>query len=152
MKTKFSTTWTASKQPRKQRKYRAKAPLHLKRKLMSSGLSKELRKKHGRKSIPVRKGDTVKIMKGKFKNKQGKITDVNAKFSKIYIEGIQVKKQDGSKVNVPLRAPNLQVIELNLDDKRRIKTAKKSEESVTKTGKAKAEKPKAKTDNKEKKK
>ena len=119
MKLKFSKHWISSTQPRKQRKYRANAPLHIKRKFLSVNLLKELRKKHGRRSIPVRKGDIVKIMKGKFKKKQGKVLNVKTKTGKIYIEGMQVKKQEGSKVNVPFRAPNLQIIELNLDDKKR---------------------------------
>ena len=126
MKQKFSKHWKASKQPRKQRKYNANLHLHLKKKLMSVNLSKELRKKHAKRNVTLRKGDTVKIMRGKFKNKQGKVTEVKLKLSKVIIEGIQVKKQDGSKVNVRLRPSNLQIIELNLEDKKRLKTDKKA--------------------------
>ncbi len=125
MKQKFSKHWKSSKQPRKQRKYLANAPLNVKRKFVSVSLSKELRKKHGKRNIPVRKGDVVKIMKGKFKKKQGKVTKVELKKSKIIVEGIQIKKTDGSKVNAPLRASNLQIIELNLEDKKRFKRMKK---------------------------
>jgi large subunit ribosomal protein L24 len=125
MKIKFSKCWKASKQPRKQRKYIANAPLSIKRKLMSVNLSKELRKKYERRNIETRKSDIVKIMKGKFKNKQGKIIAVNLKKSSVFIEGIQVKKQDGSKVNVKLRPSNLHIIELNLEDKKRIKSLTK---------------------------
>jgi len=127
MKQKFSTKWKSSKQPRKQRKYLANAPLHLRKKFVSVNLFKELRKKYGKRNIPVKKGDVVKIMKGKFKRKQGKVTEVRLKTSKIIVEGIQVKKTDGSKVNVPLRAPNLQIIELNLEDKKRFKRMEKIE-------------------------
>jgi len=119
MKQKFIKSWKASTQPRKQRKYLANAPLHIKRKMLSVNLSKELRKKHEKRNIPVKKGDVVKIMRGKFKKKQGKVTSVNFKALKIFVEGIQAKKIDGSKVNVPLRASNLQIIELNLDDNKR---------------------------------
>ncbi len=121
MKQKFSTTWKSSKQPRKQRKYLANAPLHLRKKFVSVNLSKELREKYGKRNIPVKKGDIVKIVRGKFKKKQGKITEVKLKTSKITIEKIQVKKLDGSKVNVKLQPSNLQIIELNLEDKKRIK-------------------------------
>ncbi len=117
MKQKFSTKWKASKQPRKQRKFIANAPLHLKRKMLSSNLSKPLREKHKIRNIELRKGDKVRIMRGKFKKKQGKIIELKTKLLKVYVEGIQVKKTDGSKVNVALRASNLQIIELNLDDK-----------------------------------
>jgi large subunit ribosomal protein L24 len=146
MRKKFSTAWTASKQPRKQRKYRANAPLHLRKKFMSVNLSKELRKKHSRRNIPLRKGDTVKIMVGKFKKKQGKILNVYLKIGKVTMEGIQAKKQDGSQVNVKMQPSNLQIIELNLDDKRRLDTLKngaikedktKSNESKVKTKESK---------------
>ena len=89
MKKEFSTAWKASKQPRKQRKYLAKAPLHIKKKFVNVNLSKELRKKYGKRSLAVRKEDIVKIKRGKFKGKQGKILSVKLKTQKITIEGIQ---------------------------------------------------------------
>ena len=128
MKRKFSTKWKASKQPRKQRKYLAKAPLHLRKKFLSVNLSKDLRKKYSKRNIPLRKGDVVKIMRGKFKKKQGKVTEIRKMTGKIYIESIQTKKQDGSKVNVPMRASNLQIIELNLEDRKRMKKLSGKEE------------------------
>jgi large subunit ribosomal protein L24 len=135
MKKQFSTAWKSSKQPRKQRKYVAKAPLHIKRKLLSVNLSKELRTKFGRRNIPVRKGDNVKVMTGKFKGKTGKIIQVFTKKSKVTMEGIQVKKQDGSKANIKLHPSNLQIIELNTDDKKRIQISNKKTESKNKTEK-----------------
>ena len=129
MKRKFSTHWNASSQPRKQRKYLANAPLHLKRKFLSVNLSKELRKKYERRNIVVKKGDDVKLMSGKFKGKHGKITIVYTKKGKVAIENIQVKKQDGSKANVKIHPSNLQIIELNLNDKKRMKTQSKKIES-----------------------
>jgi len=138
MKQKFSTAWRASKQPRKQRKYQANAPLHLKKKLLSVNLSKDLRKKHSKRNTPVKKGDVVKILRGKFKKKQGKVLEIKIKVAKIFVENIQVKKQDGSKVNIPLKASNLQIIELNLEDKkRRNKLGLKEQVNEKKTEKAK---------------
>ncbi|PIN90164.1 50S ribosomal protein L24 [Candidatus Pacearchaeota archaeon CG10_big_fil_rev_8_21_14_0_10_32_14] len=129
MKLKFSTAWIASKQTRKQRKYRANAPLHLKHEFLSAHVSKDLRKKHNIKNIPVRKGDKVKIMRGKFKKKEGKIVGVLLKRSKVEVEGIQAKKRDGSNVNVRLEPSNLMIIELNSEDKKRMKvrTVKRKE-------------------------
>ena len=120
MKRKFSTAWQGSSQPRKQRKYAANAPLHLKRKLLSVNLAKDLRKKYGKKNIPVRKGDTVLIMRGKFKAKKGKVNEIKTKLEKVYVEGVQIKKRDGSTVNVPLKSSNLQIIELYLEDRKRL--------------------------------
>ena len=149
MKRKFSKSWKSSKQPRKQRKYAANAPLHLKRKLLSVNLSKDLRKKHGKRNIPLRKGDAVKVMRGKFKGKQGKVTEVKTKMEKIYIEKIQVKKKDGSSVNVPLKASNLQIVELNMEDRKR--KLKKVVEEKPKKEKENVKKEDTKKETKEKK-
>ena len=86
---------------------------------MSVNLSKELRKKYGKRNFPLRKGDIVKIMRGKFRKKTGKISVVDAKKMKVEIEGMQIKKQDGSKVNVKFNPPFLQITELNLEDRKR---------------------------------
>mgnify|MGYP001582863958 CR=1 FL=1 len=122
-KNKFNTSWKSNKSPKKQRKYLANAPLHIKKNLVSVNLSKELRKKYGMRNIPVRKNDLVKIMRGKYKKKQGKVLEVKLKKIKIVVENIQVKKMDGSKVNFPLKPSNLQIIELNLDDKKRLESS-----------------------------
>lgn len=119
MKKNFSTHWKSSKKPGKQRKYSANAPLHLRRKFMSANLSKELRKKYRKRSFPLRKGDMVKIMRGKFRKKTGKIITVNGKKMNVEIEGMQIKKQDGSKVNVKFNPQLLQITELNLEDRKR---------------------------------
>jgi len=137
MKKKFSTAWKSSKQPSKQRKYLANAPLHIKKKFVSVNLSKELRKKYEKRNISIRKGDIAKIMRGKFKGKKGKIIEVKLKTSKIAMEGIQIKKQDGSKVNVKMQPSNLQIIELNLEDRKRNKMLNKKKESEEKKEKIK---------------
>ncbi len=112
MKKEFSKSWKASKQPRKQVKYRAKAPLHLRKKFVSINLSKDLRDKMKKRNIVVKKDDVVKIMRGKYKNKQGKVLKVLLKISKLIVEGINVKKQDGSKAEVKMQPSNLQIITL----------------------------------------
>jgi len=119
MKQKFSTSWVGSVQPRKQRKYRANAPLHIKRKMMSSNLSKELRKRYGKRNIPIRKGDNVRIMVGEFKGKTGKIEVVSNQKLRVTIEGLYRTKKDGSKVAVIFSPSNLQIKELELEDKKR---------------------------------
>jgi len=132
MEKKFSKSWKSSKQPRKQRKYLANAPIHIRKKMISTNLSKELRKKYRKRALQLRKGDTVKIMRGKFRGKQGKVTDIKQKIFGISVEGIQRKKQDGSKVNVKLQPSNLQIIELNTEDSKRGKFLKHSDKEEKK--------------------
>ena len=121
MKTKFSSSWRRSVQPRKQRKYRYNAPLHIKQKFVKAYLSKDLRKKHNKRNLNLRKGDSVKVMRGQFKNKTGKIDEVNLKKTLVYISGIEITKKDGTKARYPLHPSNLMITELNLDDKMRQK-------------------------------
>lgn len=143
MKQKFSRKWKASRQKRKQRKYLFRSPLHIRHKIMSCNLSKELRKKYGRRSFPLRKNDLVKITRGKFKNKKGKISNVDLKKLRVSIEGIQRQKRDGTKINIYFSPSKLQIQELNLEDKKRIQALGKEkaiEKKEIKQGKKSGEK------------
>ncbi len=151
MKQRFSKKWKASKQPRKQRKYLANAPLHIRRIFLSSNLSKDLRKKHDRRSFSLRKGDKVKVMRGKFKGKEGKVDIINLATRKVSIEGLQIQKKDGTKVNIFFQPSNLQIQELNLEDKKRIKSLEKRQKTGTEEKKNKKEKIKKKEENETKK-
>ncbi|MEK6892974.1 MAG: 50S ribosomal protein L24 [Nanoarchaeota archaeon] len=124
MKSHFSSHWNASRQPRKQRKYTHNAPLSTRHKFLSAQLSKELRKKHGKRSLPLRKGDEVLVMRGSFKKKKAKISSADLKSSIVFLEGLQRQKKDGTKVNVPFHPSNLQIQSLNLDDKKRADSLK----------------------------
>ena len=127
MKSKFSSAWISSKHPRKQRKYRENAPLHRKHKFLSAHLSKDLRAKYGKRSLPLRKGDEVLVMRGSFRKKKVKVASVNLKKSIVTLEGIQRAKKDGSKIAVYFYPSTLQITSLNLDDKERLaKTEAKS--------------------------
>jgi large subunit ribosomal protein L24 len=119
MKKKFSTYWKGSKKPRKQRKYRLNAPLHLRGRFLTSHLSKELAQKQGIRRIRLISGDKVKVMRGKFKTKEGKVDYVNSKKSMVTVTGVEISKKDGSKSRPLIHASNLLIIELNLEDKSR---------------------------------
>ena len=119
MKKTFSKSWNSSTQPRKQRKFRFNAPLATKGKFLSVNLSKELRKKYGTRSLRARVGDKVKVIRGKFKGREGNIEEVDIRKTKIYISKLEVTKKEGAKIRVPLNPSNLQIIELKLDDKKR---------------------------------
>jgi large subunit ribosomal protein L24 len=119
MEKKFSKSWISSKQTRKQRKYRVNAPLHIKQKFLGVHLSKELRTKYGIRSLQLRKGDTVKICRGQYKGKIGKVEEIFLKKTKVFVEGIDVVKKEGSKSRVPLNPSNLMITSLVLEDKKR---------------------------------
>lgn len=65
---------------RKCRKAHFAAPSNVRRKLMSSPLSKELRQKYSVRSVPVRKDDEVLVTRGPFKSAQaGRVISVYRK-------------------------------------------------------------------------
>jgi large subunit ribosomal protein L24 len=121
---KFSRSWISSKNQGKQRKYRINAPLHIKQKFASCHLSKELKKKHGKRSTILRNGDKVKILRGQFKGKEGKVEKVMLKESKAIIAGVEAAKKEGTKLPYPVHISNLMITEIIIDDKKRKKSIK----------------------------
>ena len=119
MRKDWSSKWIASKQTRKKRKYAHNAPLHIRRTFIASHLSKDLNKKYKTRSIKIKVGDKVKIMRGQFKKMVGKITRVKIRDLKVYVEGAELTKRDGTKAQYPIHTSNLLVIDLNLADKKR---------------------------------
>ena len=117
----FSSAWKHSTQPRKQRTYLYKAPLHHKQKLLHVHLAPALRKKYGKRNILIKKGDKVRIVRGQFAKKEATVERVNLMQGKVFAEGIAVVKKDGTKVPYPLRAPQLMLVTLALQDSRRKK-------------------------------
>lgn len=86
---------------------------------MSVTLSPELREEYKKRSLPARKGDTVKVMRGDFKDHEGKIEKVDLKHYRVMIEGISVQKPDGNQIYHPVHPSNLMIVELEMDDDER---------------------------------
>jgi len=129
MKQTWSASWNSSIKPNKQRKYRYAAPLHIQHAFLGAHLSSELRKKYKIRSLPLRKGDTVRVMRGQYKKKTGKITKILTRKQKAYIEGIDRTKKDGNKTFIPFHPSKLLITGLDLTDKKR---KAKIEEKTTK--------------------
>jgi large subunit ribosomal protein L24 len=107
----------SSNKPGKQRKAVAQAPLHKRQKLVAAHLSKQLRKQFGKRSLSVRKGDEVKVVRGKFRGVTGKVSRVDLKKLAVYVEGIKRRKVAGQEVSVALDASKLMIVNPVLDDK-----------------------------------
>jgi len=104
---------------RKSRKAHFSAPSSVRRKIMSSSLSKELRGKHNTRSIPVRKDDEVRIVRGKYKGREGKVLQVYRKKWIIHVDRVQRDKSNGSSVPIGVHPSNVVVTALKLDKDRR---------------------------------
>ena len=144
------------KAPGKQRKRLYNAPAHLRHKMMAAPLSPELIKSKGAKALPIRKGDTVRIMRGDHVGFEGKVSRVDLKRYRIFLEGLTREKVDGTNIFVSVHPSKVMIRNLKLDDKwrkgiverkkevelpkKKKKVAKAADETAEKTGKMEKEK------------
>lgn len=107
-----------SSKARVQRYNQTNAPLHVKRKMLSSHLSDDLRKEFGKRSARVCKGDTVMVVRGNedIRGIEGKVVNVYTQTGRVAIEGVTIKSADGTEKERPIHASNLVIVKLNLDD------------------------------------
>ena len=110
-----------SSQPRKQRKARYNAPAHARGKYLSASLSKELREQLGTRTLPIRSGDKVRVLRGDFKGHEGEVLAVDYGSYKVTIEEVTLSKPDGTAVFLPVDPSNLMIINADTKDDRRIK-------------------------------
>ena len=84
-------------------------------------LSPELTKEYNVHSMPIRKSDTIIIMRGAFRDVEGKVTRADHKNVSVYVEGVTREKSDGSTIFLPIHPSKVMLTKLNLDDKWRKK-------------------------------
>ena len=108
-----------SKKPKIQRKARYAAPLHIRRKFVSAHLSKELRASLGTRSIPLRKGDKVVVLRGKYAGQTSKVSSIDLKSCVVYLEDIKRRTARGTEVHVPFHASNLVATDIVMEDPKR---------------------------------
>lgn len=126
--------------------------LHKKKNRLHVHLSKDLRGKLKvkKRSLLVRKGDTVKIMRGPEKGKEAKVGDVSVIKKIVFLEGIVAKTAKGKEVPLPIEPSNLLLVSLEStperkqifsDDAFKKKETKKEPKAEVKTdtGEAKSE-------------
>ena len=113
------------------------APLHKKRKWISSHLAENLLLKYDRRSLPVVKGDTVKVMRGNYRGHEDKISKVNVRDQTVEIEGVTITTAKGTKIAKPIHASTLLITKLNITDKWR---RQKLESGLSETAKKEIEK------------
>ena len=87
---------------------------------LSGMLSKNLRKKYGKRSVRIVEGDSVKVIRGEFNGVDGKVTKVSASNGGLTIEGVKKEKLKGEKYDVFIHTSNIEITGLNTDDKWRI--------------------------------
>ena len=72
-------------------------------------------------ALPVREGDVVRIMRGGFRGKEGKIVSVDSVHGTAVIEGVTIEKVDEKKVPRPIHASNLMIVKMDDNDHWRLR-------------------------------
>jgi large subunit ribosomal protein L26e len=116
---------------RKSRKAHFQADSTSRRKIMSAMLSKELREKYNVRSVPIRKGDEVQVVRGGFKSRDGKVTEVYRKKYIIHIERLTREKNNGATVDIGIHASKVQITKLHMDKDRQQLLDRKNRTSTT---------------------
>ena len=121
---------------------------HVIDKNIRSPLADTLRDEYHKRNARVIKGDTVKVLRGEYKNVEGKVEKVKTGRSTLFIEGIQREASKGGKVKVQIHSSNVMITSLNLQDKQRANVIRKIKPSPSpnekKEAKIKSNSPKTK--------
>lgn len=117
---------------RKSRKAYFTAASSVRRKLMSSHLSKELKEKHGVRAVPIRKGDEVVVVRGQNKTHTGKVLSVYRRRFCIHIERYTKEKSNGQTVPVPVHPSNVFITKLKMNEDRKNLLERKAQNNKNK--------------------
>ena len=108
-----------SSQARKVRKQYFNAPKDQKHIDLSAPLSKELQEQHGIKRLPIRRDDEVKVVRGKYPDRAGRVTAVLLRQMRIHIDQLNVENRPNGAVPIPIHPSNVVITKLKLDNYRK---------------------------------
>lgn len=107
---------TRSIQPRRQRKAVFTATTFERRRRMAVPLSRELRTRYGRRSLPVRKGDTVRVLSGSYLGREERVAKVDRRGYSVTLDNVTGKTADAKLKPLAIRPAHLVLTRLNLSD------------------------------------
>ncbi|CAD5212367.1 unnamed protein product [Bursaphelenchus okinawaensis] len=126
-----------SSSARKSRKAHFQAPSHIRRRIMSAPLAKDLRTKHGVRSVPIRTDDEVTVTRGHYKGNSGRVMRVYRKKFVVHIDKITREKANGTTVHVGIHPSKVVVNKLKMDKDRKDLLDRKAEGRSRITGELK---------------
>ncbi|TFF88635.1 MAG: 50S ribosomal protein L24 [Promethearchaeota archaeon] len=103
-----------TKSPSKNRKRRYSAPNHRRKKFFQAKLIDDLRAEHGIRRMSIREGDHVLVIRGEFKDVEGKVSKIDRKNIRLYIEGVQIEKTGGASYDYAIRPSDVVISKINL--------------------------------------
>jgi len=121
----------SSSAPRRQRKALYNADSFHRRRRMSVPLSRELRARFHCRSVPVRKGDTVRILSGSYVGSEERVARVDRRSYSVILNNITLKTGEQKQKPLPIRTGQLLLTKLNLSDAWRRRILSVREEELT---------------------
>lgn len=122
---------TTSQLPRQQRKAMFTADLFERHRRMAVPLSRELRRRYGRRQLPVRKGDTVRILSGSYVGREERVAKVDLQAYSVTLDNVTGKTGDQKLKPLPIRPSHLILTKLNLSDSWRRRILKVADAEAT---------------------
>ncbi|MFW9845194.1 MAG: 50S ribosomal protein L24 [Candidatus Thorarchaeota archaeon] len=113
------TKKTSPKAPKKQRRRIYKSPLHSHKKMLKCRLDEFLREEYGLRSLVLKKGDLVRVMRGQFRDTESKVVRIDHRNVRVYLESATTTKADGKEAQIPVHPSNLMLVKLEFDDDRK---------------------------------
>ena len=117
--------------PRRQRKALYTASTFERRRRMTVPLSRDLRRRFHARSLPVRKGDTVRVLSGSFIGREERVAKVERRSYSVILDNVTVKSGEDKLKPLPIRTSHLVLTRLNLSDAWRRRVLKVADEDVT---------------------
>ena len=99
---------------------------------MAAPLKKDLFLRYKVRSMPVIKGDEVKVLRGSCKGKEGKVTGVQRNKYVIHVERCTRDKSNGQQIPIGIVASNVVITNLKIDKSRKAILARKRSGNKTK--------------------
>ncbi len=96
-----------------------KSPIHVHKRFLKCRLDDVLREEYGVRSLGLKKGDLVRIMRGQFRDTEAKVTRVDYANARVHLDSASTTKSDGKEASIPIHASNLMLVKLELNDERK---------------------------------
>jgi ribosomal protein uL24 len=103
-----------TKSKRKQRKRLFNLPNHKRNKLVHAKLHEDMVMEHGIKSLSIRMGDAVLVVRGEFRDMEGKVSKIDRQKSQIFIDGASIEKSSGTTYDIPIHPSNVVITKIEV--------------------------------------
>jgi len=117
--------------PRRQRRALYTSTTAERRRRMTVPLSRDLRRRFRKRHVPVRKGDTVRVLSGSYAGREERVAKVSRRDFSVTLDNVTLKTAEEKLKPLALRTSHLVITRLNLADPWRRRSLALRDEDVT---------------------